>query len=287
MRKGNIMFNMENVGMKISELRKSKNMTQMELADRMNISFQAVSNWERGNSMPDISKLPELAQIFGVTIDDILGEKSELVDSASDGKLGEYLEGNDVNVKELSAVAPILKPEQVDSAFEKVQLNSLSEVADLLPFISRELVNQLARKAVAEGQYKDLDELAPFVGRSVLNEIARKMINEGKSISGIAPFVSTEIISELADIRYKAGGLRALDDFAPFIPQEQLKRIAEEEYLNRGLRYFESIAPFLNGGYLNDLAKKAIQKDGIKAISPIAPFLDKGMLSEYIKEKFL
>lgn len=55
------MFDTENIGMRISELRKAKNMTQMELADHMNISFQAVSNWERGNSMPDISKLPELA----------------------------------------------------------------------------------------------------------------------------------------------------------------------------------------------------------------------------------
>lgn len=44
------MFNMENIGLKISELRKSKDMTQMELADKMNISFQAVSNWERGVS---------------------------------------------------------------------------------------------------------------------------------------------------------------------------------------------------------------------------------------------
>lgn len=45
------MFDTENIGMRISELRKAKNMTQMELADRMNISFQAVSNWERGVSL--------------------------------------------------------------------------------------------------------------------------------------------------------------------------------------------------------------------------------------------
>lgn len=38
------MFNMESIGRKISELRKQKNMTQMELADKLNISFQAVSN---------------------------------------------------------------------------------------------------------------------------------------------------------------------------------------------------------------------------------------------------
>lgn len=45
---------MQKVGRKIVELRKKNNMTQTELADKMNISFQAVSNWERGNSMPDI-----------------------------------------------------------------------------------------------------------------------------------------------------------------------------------------------------------------------------------------
>ncbi|HIS32439.1 MAG TPA: helix-turn-helix transcriptional regulator [Candidatus Limivivens intestinipullorum] len=42
---------MKNIGFKISELRKKNNMTQMELADKMNISFQAVSNWERGVSL--------------------------------------------------------------------------------------------------------------------------------------------------------------------------------------------------------------------------------------------
>lgn len=50
-RKENLMFTMTSVGAKISELRKKHNMTQMELADKMNISFQAVSNWERGVSL--------------------------------------------------------------------------------------------------------------------------------------------------------------------------------------------------------------------------------------------
>lgn len=281
------MFNMKNIGMRISELRKLKNMTQMELADRMNISFQAVSNWERGNSMPDISKLPELAQLFCVTIDDILGEKSKLVNSAVDGRIDEYLENNTVTPKQLSNVAPILKPEQVDSVFEKVQAENLRDIADLLPFISRELVNQLARKAAKECNYDDLDEVVPFASQSVINEIARKMIIESRSIANIAPFISKDVISELADASYKSSGLRALDDFAPFIPQDELQRIANEEFANRGLIYFESIAPFLNSGYLNELAKKAMQKDGINAICSIAPFLDKGMLSEYVKEKLL
>ena len=44
------MFDMQRIGRKIFEFRKSRNMTQMELADQLGISFQAVSNWERGVS---------------------------------------------------------------------------------------------------------------------------------------------------------------------------------------------------------------------------------------------
>ena len=61
------MFDMKQIGKKITDLRKANNMTQMELADKLGISFQAVSNWERGNTMPDISKLPELAEIFQIS----------------------------------------------------------------------------------------------------------------------------------------------------------------------------------------------------------------------------
>ena len=45
------MFDMKQIGKKITNLRKENNMTQMELADKLGISFQAVSNWERGGSL--------------------------------------------------------------------------------------------------------------------------------------------------------------------------------------------------------------------------------------------
>ena len=47
----------EKVGAKISTLRKSKQLTQNELGERLNISFQAVSKWERGETLPDTSIL--------------------------------------------------------------------------------------------------------------------------------------------------------------------------------------------------------------------------------------
>ena len=63
----------ENIGAKIAELRREHNMKQDELAEMLDVTPQAVSKWENGASMPDIALLPKLANIFGVTIDDLFG----------------------------------------------------------------------------------------------------------------------------------------------------------------------------------------------------------------------
>lgn len=57
---------------KISDLRKARSLTQEQLGARLGISGQAVSKWEKGESMPDILILPELCEIFGVSLDALL-----------------------------------------------------------------------------------------------------------------------------------------------------------------------------------------------------------------------
>ena len=57
------------VAKNISELRQSKNMTQLELAEKLNYSDKTISKWERAESSPDISVLLEIAELFGVTLD--------------------------------------------------------------------------------------------------------------------------------------------------------------------------------------------------------------------------
>lgn len=64
------------IGAFIAALRKANGMTQQELADRLNISNKAVSRWEREECAPDLSLIPALAEIFGVTCDELLkGER--------------------------------------------------------------------------------------------------------------------------------------------------------------------------------------------------------------------
>lgn len=58
---------------RLQALRKEHQMTQERLAAQLGVTFQAVSKWENGQSFPDISLLPVLAAVFGVTIDSLLG----------------------------------------------------------------------------------------------------------------------------------------------------------------------------------------------------------------------
>ncbi len=60
------------IGEFISTLRKSKNLTQKELADQLGITDKAVSKWERGAGYPDISMLRPLAEILGTTVNELL-----------------------------------------------------------------------------------------------------------------------------------------------------------------------------------------------------------------------
>ena len=71
----------QSIGNRIKQLRKSRGMTQDQLAERVGVSPQAVSKWENDISSPDISLLPRLAEIFQVTVDSLLGmpEKIEIV----------------------------------------------------------------------------------------------------------------------------------------------------------------------------------------------------------------
>lgn len=71
-------IDLEKVGGQIAYLRKKKGLTQQQLAERLSVSFQAVSKWERAECLPDTALLVDLADILETSVDFILtaGEKS-------------------------------------------------------------------------------------------------------------------------------------------------------------------------------------------------------------------
>lgn len=70
------------IGKNIAKYRKEFNMTQMEFAEKLNYSDKAISKWERGESVPDINVLIEIANFFGITLNELCYEhtnyKSEI-----------------------------------------------------------------------------------------------------------------------------------------------------------------------------------------------------------------
>lgn len=64
-------MNQERIGKFIKDLRKKNNLTQRELADKYNVTYQAVSKWENGKNMPDLSLLKEMSNDFNVSLEEL------------------------------------------------------------------------------------------------------------------------------------------------------------------------------------------------------------------------
>ena len=78
------------LGTMIAELRKQHGMTQLELAEKMGVTDKAVSKWERDLSCPDINSLPKLAELLGVSVEELMQVKKEA--EAPVSKVAEIME---------------------------------------------------------------------------------------------------------------------------------------------------------------------------------------------------
>lgn len=91
-------MNQEKIGKLIAQLRKSKGLTQSELGDMVGVGFRAVSKWENGITVPDISIIKDLSNILGISADELL--KGEL-NKSSQTK-------SNFNIKKLLYLIPII-----------------------------------------------------------------------------------------------------------------------------------------------------------------------------------
>ncbi|MGI6151208.1 MAG: helix-turn-helix domain-containing protein [Christensenellales bacterium] len=253
------MFDMKKIGGNISRMRKAANLTQMELADRMGVSFQAVSNWERGQTMPDISRLSELAHALGTTVDAILGDSqaANLLE-----KLDHQGEPPELTGEEIQEVAPLLRPDQADAVAKNARL-SLGELAALAPFVSQEVLEEIALNlADSGGSLHELAALAPFLGEKVLGKLTKHVVDEGGSAADLVAI-------------------------APFLDQADLGRIAQR-LMDHGEKASElaAIAPFLSVDVVSRIALTVIREEGIAAAMPLLPFVDSDRLDNHIKAAF-
>lgn len=102
---------MQTIGKRLAEIRKSKKLKQTELAEMLNVSQQVISNIERGVTAPDIEQLKKIADIYNISLDQLVGR--------------EFL-GNDADDVERKIISYI---KQMDDEGKELSLGLLSQVA--------------------------------------------------------------------------------------------------------------------------------------------------------------
>ena len=216
------MFDVAKIAKHIRELRIGKNMTQMTLADELGVSYQAVSNWERGNSMPDISKLEDLSRIFCCTIDELLGASRE----TEAVKKVVRQETHKLKLKDVALVSPVLNPEQSEQLAEAIGIGDegegLHDLIELAPFLSEKAISRMLEQCPAKvslGQNSAVAGLAPFLGEKAMNELAESVIEaeNWKVLIAIAPFVSNWTLRKAAAVMVETGKLKELESIAPYM----------------------------------------------------------------------
>lgn len=276
------MFDTRVVGKKIAELRKAKNMTQMELADTMGVSYQAVSNWERGNSMPDISKLPDLVRIFDCSIDELLSssEETELLNNIIAGNTEEYVQKHQVTVETVSKAAPILKPNQTKSILEMIineNIDSLTvdELIGIAPFVEEEFLDKWIEKVDVVENIKELIGLAPFLSEETLDKLVKQLTDIGdiRDIIGLAPFLSEGTLDELVNQLGDVASINDIVSLAPFLSEETLDKLILEIIEEGKIEEWSGLYPFLGKETLYNLADILVKKYGFNAIRDLAIFL--------------
>ena len=154
----------ETIGNRITKFRKAKGMTQEELANQLGVSSQAVSKWENDISCPDISLLPKLCRMLGITVDELLTGKNDEVKMmpAEQRKPLEQLtmrikvdsaEGDKVRVNLPMSLVKVCMEMGVDmsgsvSGMENLKNVDLSKVLEL---VERGLIGKLVEVESADG----------------------------------------------------------------------------------------------------------------------------------------
>ena len=133
------MFDIFAFGAYLARLRKKADMTQSELADRLSVTRQAISKYERGDSFPDISILVPLSELFSVSLDELISAGTS---SQGEQHLLKQIAKGEQNVmtdqiNDLIGIAPLLKPSVLDKLSKGlhkhgVDITNIMELAEYL-----------------------------------------------------------------------------------------------------------------------------------------------------------
>ncbi|ERJ12872.1 helix-turn-helix domain-containing protein [Haloplasma contractile] len=301
------MLNTKKTGAYICKLRKTNDLTQLELAEKLHVSHQAISKWERGESMPDIQTLPKLAQIFKLTIDELLngellphteknatyteGKIIEHISSGEAGKVLELVQEKSNPLEKIVNIAPMIKTSEMDEIMANTEgiKFKVNDIIALAPFLSDDSLHKLVVTMINDSNdldFSHITELVPFLSRETLRTLIDHINNQqidSKVLLSLAPFLDEISLDKLANniLDQSLTGV-SLAELAPFLSQATLAKLIDrinEESIN--VENSIALVPFLDQESVELLANKLLDKkiDG-NTIAKLAPFLSRDALNK-------
>ena len=265
------MLDMNKVAKNIKNARTKKNMTQLELADIVGVSYQAVSNWERGNSMPDIGKISDIAKALDTDVTELLGNDNGTT------AVKKVLEKSPepLTAEELTDVAPMLPPmeltEEVKRTSENEKMN-LRALVGLAPFLDDEYLDEIVSR-VDDANAKDLVPLAPFLSDETLTNISKKITSSNvKDLVALAPFMPDEALDDVVS-RIEDDSFEGVTALAPFLSKESLDSIVTKALEKGDVSNLTGVACFLRKDTLKKISEFLLKTDDTKSMAKFARFL--------------
>lgn len=264
------MFDTMKVAKKIRQARIAMNLTQMNLADAMGVSYQAVSNWERGNSMPDISKLEDLCRTLQIGITELLGMEGK--ETAAVTRMIKE-ENAALTVEELSELAPVLSPAEIKKQAQK-QKRNLAALVDIAPYLEETVLEQLLEDTEVESLLV-LQSLTPYLSEDVLDQLVRKAPKDDfDGIAAMAPFLREETLDYLIrQCEQKPEDPAFLATLAPFLGEETMDWLIKKWGEDLDGEMLEALAPFLGEETIDVLAQAQIAKGNVRSLTGLYPFM--------------
>ncbi len=212
------MFNTHAFGLKLAQLRKNADMTQSDLAERLNVTRQAVSKYEIGDSFPDVTILVTMAEIFGVSVDELIGAGSPTAGEAAIlNSLAQGKEPDTATPEDVASLAVWLKP----SAVERLTVNlakqgiNVSRLMDIAVYLSDEGTQRLLAETDCAGITPEmLEHLLPFMDYDSMCRILDKILEGEMDWHLLKPLRVDRSLIEAAVIEgvlpYEALGIKGL-----------------------------------------------------------------------------
>jgi transcriptional regulator with XRE-family HTH domain len=225
-RKKHTMINQIEIGQYLQKNRKALGLTQKEVADGLGVSYQAVSKWENGETLPDAGLLLPLADLLNTTTDKILSGGTLIIRTGRRVNVTNVVEGIEAlaNLKQLLGEKSLFYRGAIEGINQKMNIDFEELVKS--PSQKEFLVGETVMQYLSDGYTLDYDELEPYIKSEKLKKIIKKYMGEPVKFDKLTFKNNRVLFEQIRNIRPEFQDVEELT----LLPGEYIRMESSKDY---------------------------------------------------------